>query len=152
MRSLRHAFVAALIALTTGMPAYAQQTEDIHSRDYWEQERATAEGGLHRRSLTCDDYEQNVEDAFQAAMVHVIARHQTFSPSGRGMDHANPTNGIGYINSGAAYQIERDMRTAAEVAFRDMRYVKYDGAQTQQCAAIARTAIDRINHLKSLLP
>lgn len=151
----RHALpvIALLTALITGAGAHAQQVgSEIYTRQYWEQERATAEGGLHQRSLDCEYYSQNVEDAFQKAMEHVIARHQTFSPSGRGIYHDNPTGGIGYVNSGAAYQIERDMRTAAEVAFRDMRYEKYDGASGQHCAAVARMAIDRINYLKSLLP
>lgn len=144
---------ALLTALIMGAGAHAQQVDnDIYNRGYWEQQRTNAEGGLHQRALTCDDYEQHVENAFQKAMEHVIARHQTFSPSGRGIDHDNPTGGIGYVNSGAAYQIERDMRTAAEVAFRDMRYTKYDGASGQHCAAVARTAIDRINQIKALLP
>ncbi len=150
MLSLRRALAAVLIVLITGMPAQAQ--EHLHDRGYWEQRRAFSEGGLHERYITCEQYADTVEDAFQDGFAHLIARHQTFSPSGRGMNHEHPTNGVGYINHADVYQLEREMRTAAEVAWRDMRYVKYDGAETQQCAAIARTAIDRINQIKGLLP
>lgn len=107
---------------------------------------------LSERAARCSEMLMQLQRAANAAQAHLCARHMTFSPSGRGCDALNPTNGIGYINAGEYAEIEREITLAVTVAVRDMNSARYDGANLHRCASIVTEATDRIQQIVDALP
>jgi hypothetical protein len=149
-------WIAVGLALTAlAAPAGACEILD---RACWEAKRAgvvnpDASGqNLIERNKTCEDMLMDVHNTGQRALQHLYARDQVFSPSGRGVDYDNPTGGVGYIDHGYVQQIEREIQTIVNVAIRDVRMVRYDGAKLSRCAAITEDAKAQINEIKAALP
>jgi hypothetical protein len=58
----------------------------------------------------------------------------------------------GFIPHGVAMSESRDILTYAQVAFRDIRYIKHDGARIQHCDDVAAFAINRMLKLLEKYP
>lgn len=138
----------ALMLLTVWPSASACE---MYDRGCWAAKRADV-AGLADRNRSCEDMLLDVHNASQQALAHLYARDQVFSPSGRGVDYDNPTNGIGYIDHGDVVQIEREIVTIVSVAIRDVRYIRYDGADLGACARIAGQARQQITAIRDALP
>lgn len=117
----------------------------------WEAKRAGVTG-LAARNRSCEDMLMDLHNTSQDALAHLYARDQVFSPSGRGVDYDNPTHGIGYIDHADVVQIEREITMVVNVAIRDARYVRYDGADLDACAEITNQAKRDILAIRDALP
>lgn len=149
-------WIAVAVTLTAmASPAGACE---IHDRACWEAKRAgvvNPDGSgqnLIERNKTCEDMLMDLHNTSQDALAHLYARHQTFSPTGRGVDYDNPTGGVGYIDHASVHEIEREIVMIVNVAIRDVRMVRYDGATLNRCAAITEDAKAQINEIKAALP
>ncbi len=58
----------------------------------------------------------------------------------------------GFIPHGVAMSESREILTYAQVAFRDLRYIKHDGARIQHCDDVATFAIFRMQKLLEKYP
>jgi hypothetical protein len=131
---------------------------EILDRACWEAKRAgvvnpdSSGQNLIERNQSCEDMLMDVHNTGQRALQHLYARDQVFSPNGRGVDYDNPTGGVGYIDHGYVQQIEREIQTIVNVAIRDARYVRYDGANLGQCRTITEDAKSQINEIKAAQP
>ena len=146
----------SLVAILTSFPAMAQQgvyyngtasvspvppplTErEISDPDFWKRQKAAvlskdANGmSLWERSRHCESRESEINRFAEISLEWVYNHDLWVSPS------------KGFIPHGVAISDQQTIRTYAEVAFRDMRYVKGDGADTGKCDEIALFAIRRI--------
>lgn len=129
---------------------------DIYDRACWQAKRTGIMGGSHpplyQRNRSCEDMLMDLHNASQDALAHLYARDQVFSPTGRGVDYDNPTGGVGYIDHGSVHQIEREIITIVNVAIRDVRMVRYDGADMGSCAEITARAKTGILAIRDALP
>lgn len=149
-------WIAVGVALTAmAAPAVACEILD---RDCWEAKRAgvvnpdSSAQSLVERNRSCEDMLMDVHNTSQDALAHLYARDQVFSPTGRGVDYDNPTRGVGYIDHGYVQQIEREITMIVNVAIRDVRGVRYDGANVKSCAEITNLAKQDILAIRDALP
>jgi len=145
---IRSAACIAVALISAWSNAIACETLD---QGCWEAKRAGA-AGLVDRNRTCEAMLLEVDATAQHALRHLYARDQVFSPSGRGVDYDNPTGGVGYIDHGDVVHIEREITMIVNVAVRDARYVRYDGADLDSCARIADEAREKITDIRDALP
>jgi hypothetical protein len=149
------ALVAASALILSTSPAHAAC--DIYDRACWEAKRTGVMGGngqpaLYENNRSCQDMLMDLHNTSQDALAHLYARHQTFSPTGRGVDYDNPTGGVGYIDHASVHEIEREIVMIVNVAIRDVRMVRYDGANVGDCRSITEQAIRDVNSIKNSLP
>lgn len=128
----------------------------IYDRECWAMKRAGVSAGtdhpsLAERNRMCEDMLLAVDDLGQKVLAHVYQRDQVFSPTGRGLGGPQ-SDAIGYIDHGFVVEIEREVSIIINVAFRDIRYVRYDGAPVAQCAEIAADAEARLQRIMDALP
>jgi hypothetical protein len=120
--------------------------DEVNTPGYWHQERAAVLGKdangmtLHARGEYCTAQETKIRQFAELSMKWLNDHDLWFSPS------------VGFIPHGIAMSQSRDIQTFAEVAFRDMRYVKNDGAKIQHCDDIADFAISRMLKLLEKYP
>lgn len=154
---IRTATWIAVAVTLTAMASPAGACE-ILDRACWEAKRAgvanpnSSGQNLIERNKTCEDMLMELHNTSQDALAHLYARHQTFSPTGRGVDYDNPTGGVGYIDHASVHEIEREIVMIVNVAIRDVRMVRYDGAELNRCAAITEDAKTQINEIEAALP
>jgi hypothetical protein len=119
---------------------------EINDPGYWHREKASVLGkdangmNLRERGEYCSNQETKIRQFAEISMKWLNDHDLWFSPS------------VGFIPHGLAMSQSRDIQTYAEVAFRDMRYVKHDGAAIQHCNDIAEFAISRMQELLSKYP
>jgi hypothetical protein len=120
--------------------------DEINTPGYWHKEQAAVLGKdsngmtLHDRGKYCSDQEIKIRKFAELSMKWLNDHDLWFSPS------------VGFIPHGIAMSQSRDVQTFAEVAFRDMRYVKHNGAIIQYCDDIAEFAISRMQKLLEKYP
>lgn len=154
---IRTATWIAVAVTLTALAAPAGACE-ILDRACWEAKRAgvvNPDGtgqNLIERNKSCEDMLMELHNTSQDALAHLYARHQTFSPTGGGVDYDNPTGGVGYIDHASVHEIEREIVMIVNVAIRDVRMVRYDGATLNRCAAIIEGAKAQINEIEAALP
>lgn len=124
---------------------------EMLDRMCWEAKRAGVTG-LAARNRSCEDMLVDVHNTSQQVLRHLYARDQVFSPSGRGVDYDNSTGGVGYIDHGSVHQIEREIIMIVNVAIRDARMVRYNGADLRSCAEITNQAKQDILAIRDALP
>lgn len=142
-----------VMVMVTTHPAIAAC--NIYDRACWEAKRARVMGSgqpLYDRNRSCEAMLMDVHNTSQRALRHLYARDQVFSPSGRGVDYDNPTGGVGYIDHGSVIQIEREITMIVNIAIRDVRMVRYDGADLGACEEITDDARSRIGSIQAALP
>jgi hypothetical protein len=119
---------------------------EIDAPGYWHWEKESVLGKdangltLHDRGKYCSDQEANISRFAEISMTWLSDHDLWFSPS------------FGYIPHGVAMSESRDILTYAQVAFRDIRYVKHNGAIIQYCDDIAEFAISRMQKLLEKYP
>ena len=125
--------------ITTVSPMPPPLTEqEISDPDFWKRQKAAvlrqdANGmNLWERGRYCESRESEVNRFAEISLEWVYNHDLWVSPS------------KGFIPHGVAISDQQTIRTYAEVAFRDMRYVKGDGADIGKCDEIALFAIRRI--------
>jgi hypothetical protein len=149
-------WIAVAVTLTA-MASSAGACENL-DRACWEAKRAgvvnpdSSGQNLIERNRSCEAMLMDVHNASQRALRHLYARDQVFSPTGRGVDYDNPTGGIGYIDHGYVQEIEREIIMIVNVAIRDVRMVRYDGADLGSCEEITNDARSRIGSIQAVLP
>lgn len=154
---IRTATWIAVAVTLTAMASSAGACE-ILDRACWEAKRAgvvnpdNSGQNLIERNRSCEAMLMEVHNTCQRALRHLYARDQVFSPTGRGVDYDNPTGGIGYIDHGYVQQIEREIIMVVNVAIRDVRMVRYDGAAQQTCEEITNQAKQDILAIQAALP
>lgn len=108
-----------------------------NTREFWERQKQAVETpdqsgrDLLGRANYCEQVEERVDVYAANAMQHLIDRHMTFSG--------------GYIPHNAYEFEQRNIQTIANVAYREIRYAKYRGANTAECDAIAVDAAKKID-------
>jgi hypothetical protein len=90
------------------------------------------------RSNYCQAVEEQIDDIAVRAMRHLIDRHMTFSG--------------GHIPQFVYHDEERLIQTIAHIAYREIRYVRHDGANTAACDQIAARATTRIKAVSAKYP
>lgn len=120
--------------------------DEINTPGYWQKEKEAVLGRdangmtLHDRGVYCSAQEAKISRFAEISMQWLSDHDLWFAPS------------VGYIPHGVVMSESRDIQTFAEVAFRDMRYVKNDGARIQHCSDIADFAISRMQKLLEKYP
>ena len=125
---------------TTGVSSVTQplSEREISDPEFWRRQKAAvlrqdANGmNLWERGRYCESRESEVNRFAEISLEWVYNHDLWVSPS------------KGFIPHGIAISDQQTIRTYAEVAFRDMRYVKGDGADISKCDEIALFAIRRI--------
>lgn len=119
--------LCALLIVITGS-AQGQTWEEYSSPSFWQRQKASVQSRdnatgktLAERAAYCESEANRVSQEVDRAGAFVISFHLLASPS------------VGYIAQAAAAMDQREMGTAATVAFRDIRSMKYDGADTAGC-------------------
>ena len=149
-------WLISVVAILASFPAMAQQgvyytgtasvspvppplsEREISDPDFWKRQKAAvlrqdANGmNLWERGRYCESRETEVNRFAEISLEWVYSHDLWVSPS------------RGFIPHGVAISDQQTIRTYAEVAFRDMRYVKCDGADIGKCDEIALFAIRRI--------
>ncbi|EME67647.1 hypothetical protein H261_22468 [Paramagnetospirillum caucaseum] len=127
----------------TGKPSGSQvppplTEREISDPEFWRREKAAVLGrdangmNLWDRGRYCDTRKSEVSQFAEIAMEWIFHHDLWTSPS------------KGFIPHGIAISDQQTLRMYAEVAFRDIRYVKGDGADISKCDEIAIFAIRRI--------
>ena len=129
---------------------------DIYDRQCWEAKRSgiSARDGLPdlaTRNRMCEDMLLSVHNVGQRVLAHIYQRDQVFSPTGRGLG-GPPSDAVGYVDHGFVVEIEREVLVIVNVAIRDMRSLRYDGAPLDACAAVAGDAKARLEQIMVALP
>ncbi|WP_085375381.1 hypothetical protein [Magnetospirillum sp. ME-1] len=120
--------------------------DEINAPGYWHREKESVLGkdvnglNLHGRWKYCSDQETKIRQYAELSMKWLNDHDLLFSPS------------VGFIPHGIAMSQSRDIQTFAEVAFRDLRYIKHDGARIQHCDDVAAFAIMRMQKLLEKYP
>ncbi|MBF0423660.1 MAG: hypothetical protein HQL73_11785 [Magnetococcales bacterium] len=120
--------------------------DEINTPGYWHREKETVLGkdangmNLHDRGVYCSDQEAKIRQFAELSMKWINDHDMLFSTS------------VGFIPHGIAMSQSRDIQTFAEVAFRDLRYIKHDGARIQHCDDVAAFAIMRMQKLLEKYP
>ncbi|CUW39885.1 conserved exported protein of unknown function [Magnetospirillum sp. XM-1] len=120
--------------------------DEINTPGYWHQERAAVLGKdkngmtLHDRGEYCSAQEAKISRFAEISMQWLSDHDLWLAPS------------VGFIPHGIAMSESRDILTYAQVAFRDLRYIKHDGAIIQHCDEVAAFAIMRMQKLLAKFP
>jgi hypothetical protein len=115
-------------------PAYwrsqkeAVQRKDVSGRDLWD------------RAKYCEQQEGRVNRYAEASMAWLTDHDILFAPT------------KGFVPHGVVMSESEKIRMFAEVAFRDMRYAKNNGAVKSKCDEISQFAIVRMLALMSKYP
>lgn len=115
-----------------------------NTREFWQQQKTAVEArdgdgrDLIDRANACENVEEQIDVYATNAMQRLIERHMTFSG--------------GYIPHNAVEYEQRNIQTIAMVAYRDIRYIKYHGADARGCDAVADRAAHQIDTLMSKYP
>jgi hypothetical protein len=138
-----HACLLIVLAFAN-TTAWAQTWEEYNDPTYWQHQRTSVQSrdnpngpgmNLAERAQFCEEQSYRVSHEVDRAGAFIIDNHMLVSP------------GRGYITQGAAMTDQREMNTLATVAFRDIREVKYSGANVARCAEIANTVIREIQNV-----
>jgi hypothetical protein len=148
--------IFVVIAFATG----SVKACDLYDRDCWQAKRdrtinPDASGyNLHQRNQMCEDMAMAVHNTGQRVLGHVYARHLTASPEGKGYGYSpeNNTGVPGYLDPGYVHEIEREIVMTVNVANRDIRGERYDGADINKCADIAQEARVKLWRIRDALP
>ncbi|WP_083763510.1 hypothetical protein [Paramagnetospirillum magneticum] len=120
--------------------------DEINTPGYWHREKESVLGrdgngmNLHDRGEYCSSLERKISQYAEISIQWLNDHDLWFSPS------------FGYISHGIVMSESRDILTYAQVAFRDMRYVKNNGSLIQHCEDIANFAISRMSKLLEKYP
>jgi hypothetical protein len=120
--------------------------DEINTPGYWHRENESVLGkdangmNLHDRGVYCSAQEAKISRFAEISMQWLSDHDLWFSPS------------FGYISHGIVMSESRDILTYAQVAFRDIRYIKHDGARIQHCDDVAAFAIMRMQKLLEKYP
>ncbi|CUW37519.1 conserved exported protein of unknown function [Magnetospirillum sp. XM-1] len=120
--------------------------DEINIPGYWQMEQAAVLGRdsngmtLHDRGVYCSNLERKISRYAEISMAWLNDHDLWFAPS------------VGFISHGIVMSESRDILTYAQVAFRDMRYVKNNGSLIQHCDDIANFAISRMSKLLEKYP
>ncbi|WP_096702159.1 hypothetical protein [Magnetospirillum sp. 15-1] len=120
--------------------------DEINTPGYWQREKDLVLGkdangmNLHDRGLYCSALERKISQYAEISMQWLNDHDLWFSPS------------FGYISHGIVMSESRAILTYTQVALRDMRYVKHDGAVIQHCDDIANFAFSRMSKLLEKYP
>lgn len=139
--------VVLMVALLAAQTAQAQTLEQYNDPAFWHRQKAVTQARdnqygmtLAERANECEEQNYRVSREVTRAGDFIIRFHTMASPS------------RGYITPSAAGADKRQIITYAEVAHRDMRYAKYQGADVNRCVAIADHAITRIQSVLRKYP
>ena len=119
---------------------------EIDAPGFWQRHQSDVLGKdsngmtLHDRGEYCSTQEAKINRFAEISMSWLSDHDLWFAPS------------VGYIPHGVVMSESRDILTYAQVATRDMRYVKNNGAVIQHCSDIAEFAINRMQSLLSKYP
>lgn len=120
-----------------GYRDFPPNAQEWNTREFWEHQRRAVETpdqngrDLLDRANYCEGVEERIDVYAANAMQHLIDRHMTFSG--------------GYIPHNAYEFEQRNIQNIAMVAYREIRFAKYRGANTAQCDAIAADAAKKID-------
>lgn len=120
--------------------------DEINTPGYWQREKDLVLGkdangmNLHDRGVYCSDQETKIRQFAELSMKWLNDHDLWFAPS------------FGFIPHGVAMSESREILTYAQVAFRDLRYIKHDGARIQHCDDVATFAIFRMQKLLEKYP
>ena len=119
---------------------------EVNDPAYWDQQQSQVLGKdsngmtLHDRGEYCSTQEAKINRFAEISMSWLSDHDLWFAPS------------VGYIPHGVVMSESRDILTYAQVAYRDIRYVKHNGAIIQHCDDVAAFAISRMQLLLSRYP
>lgn len=120
-----------------GYRDFPPNVSEWNTREFWERQKQAVETpdqngrDLPDRANYCEQIEERIDVHATNAMQHLVDRHMTFSG--------------GYIPHNAYEFEQRNIQTIAMVAYREIRYAKYNGANTAECDAIAANAAKKID-------
>ncbi|MDO8608671.1 MAG: hypothetical protein Q7R40_19240 [Phaeospirillum sp.] len=133
-------------AMSTQPPPPLLTYGEIDAHGYWHHEQVAVLGkdsdgkNLRERGEYCSAQEAKVSRYAEISMQWLTDHDMWFAPS------------TGFIPHGVAISESRDILTFAQVAFRDIRYIKHDGAIIQHCDDVAEFAINRMLKLMEKYP
>lgn len=143
---IRH-LIVLIALLAIGWHAHAQTSEQYGDPTFWQRQKAAVQATdnkygltLAQRAAECEEQNLRISREVSRAGDFIIKFHLLASPS------------RGYITPAAAGQDKRQIIAFAEVGHRDIRYAKYDGADVDQCMAIADRAVARIQDVIAKYP
>ncbi len=119
---------------------------EIDAPRYWQRQQSDVLGKdsngmmLHDRGEYCSNQVSKINRYAEISMKWLNDHDLWFAPS------------VGFIPHGVVMSESRDILTYAQVAFRDIRYAKNDGARIQHCDDIADFAINRMQKLLEKYP
>ena len=119
---------------------------EINDPGNWQRQQSDVLGkdsngmNLHDRGEYCSSQERKINRYAEISMQWLNDHDLWFSPSS------------GYIPHGVVMSESRDILTFAQVAFRNIRYIKHDGAKIQHCDDVAAFAISRMQKLLEKFP
>ena len=120
--------------------------DEINTPGYWHREQVAVLGrdangmNLHDRGVYCSSQERKVSRYAEISSQWLSDHDLWFAPS------------AGFIPHGIVMSESRDILTYAQVALRDIRYIKHNGAQIQHCDDVAAFAIMRMQKLLEKYP
>jgi hypothetical protein len=120
--------------------------DEINDPRYWHQEKESVLGkdsngmNLRERGEYCSAQESKISRFAEISMQWLSDHDLQFAPS------------TGFIPHGLVMSESRDILTYAQVAYRDIRYIKHDGARIQHCDDVAEFAISRMMRLLGKYP
>ncbi|WP_237051268.1 hypothetical protein [Magnetospirillum sp. ME-1] len=120
--------------------------DEINTPGYWHREQLAVLGrdangmNLHDRGVYCSSQERKVSRYAEISSQWLSDHDLWFTPS------------AGFIPHGIVMSESRDILTYAQVALRDIRYIKHNGAQIQHCDDVAAFAIMRMQKLLEKYP
>lgn len=127
-----------------GYRDFPPNVSEWNTREFWERQKQAVETpdqngrDLLDRANYCEQVEERIDVYAANAMQRLVDNDMTFSG--------------GYIPHNAVEFEQRNIQTIAMVAYREIRYAKYRGANTDQCDAIAADAGRKIDAVISKYP